>query len=114
MKTRKTTSIPTSIADHGAWLLRLCFLLGLATFFGRVPDAFAQLEKGQVVTFVLHGRSLEANTTGDSADRKIQVYRPSQDTPTRWNDTRLIDLVDDLRRTPGDEWTVEASGTCKG
>ena len=105
MKTRKTTAIPPGIAHNGAWLLRFCFLLGIATFFGGVPDTFAQLEKGRVVSFVLHGRSLEANTTGDSADRKIQVYLP----PGYDHSTQRYPVIYLLHgyKGGGDQWTVD-------
>ena len=78
----KSESRLASIARVSATIFRRLplqtwsMIFGVVCALGVATGAFAQLPKGRLITFVLHGRGLERTSTGDSPDRKVEVYLP--------------------------------------
>lgn len=54
-------------------LLALVFAFCLLVF----PDVYAQQKRGTVTRIRVHGKGLEGNLSGDSADRYVSVYLPA-------------------------------------
>jgi enterochelin esterase-like enzyme len=61
---------------HVAYAFALLFALGAAAADAQQPGASTPVKKGTVERLTVHGRSLEGNLSGDSADRTVFVYLP--------------------------------------